>query len=751
MDVKPMLRRKSPSQPKMESTSTTSTPTPRPSGPQLIGHLPRAEEAAMKTFLELSDNAYQYKTLGRSRQAEDCLTCDCSYEPGVDDPHVACGDGSDCINRLTQVECQEDDCRCRSHCQNQRFQHKLYAPFHIVQTEMKGFGLRAAADLPKDTFIYEYIGEVVSHPSFVKRMRDYADEGIRHFYFMMLQKDEFIDATKKGGVGRFANHSCNPNCYVAKWTVGKKVRMGIFSKRSVKKDEELTFNYNVDRYGHEAQPCYCGETKCVGFIGGKTQTDIAAMDDVVLDALGMTEDVELLSLKGTKKKKGKKLDEDFEPVLKPLTEKDVPKVIQAIRQTSNRKLLVKLITRIKRTEDQTALRQLMRLRGFGLMTSILEDYATDLEICTIILECLPAWPLINRNKVEDSKIEVPVQTLLESHNERLKALAEQLLKQWAVLEVGYRIPKRPSRAQDENGDEGHGAWPDPEEADEHRPTKRIRFGEQVEDAPVLDIKPLGLTHRTPSKTTPSVVSVSSNPIPESRSNKPTKEDLAAIIAAATASISPTVEPASTISNGHTDASKKSSKDSPSKSKANREKRLLKLVGAVVVKCMSKYQSQMDHEVFKKHAKQITHLIAEKEKKSSSYETAKLDAFSDEKKEKIKKFVKDYVAKVLRKLKDKKARSKNQRHNDKPHSSGPLSPASPDSVGPHENAESYSALNADDVDQIVAFEGQDGEDISIEVVVGERDNVDEDPWELDRHSSPSVSQTLPADYLKAQLG
>ena len=126
------------------------------------------------------------------------------------------------------------------------------------------------------------------------------------------------------------------------------MRMGIFTKRRVKKDEELTFNYNVDRYGcvwqlfivvslnkhsysHDAQPCYCGEAKCVGFIGGKTQTDIATMDDVVLDgefcsssltgeklikfimnaALGMTEDVELLNLKGTKRKKGKKLDEDF--------------------------------------------------------------------------------------------------------------------------------------------------------------------------------------------------------------------------------------------------------------------------------------------------------------------------------------------------------------------------------------------------------------------------------------------------------
>ena len=42
----------------------------------------------------------------------------------------------------------------------------------------------------RDQFIYEYVGDVVSQPSFLKRMRQYAEEGIRHFYFMMLQKDE---------------------------------------------------------------------------------------------------------------------------------------------------------------------------------------------------------------------------------------------------------------------------------------------------------------------------------------------------------------------------------------------------------------------------------------------------------------------------------------------------------------------------------------------------------------------------------
>jgi hypothetical protein len=42
----------------------------------------------------------------------------------------------------------------------------------------------------RDSFIYEYVGDVVAPTKFKQRMRDYAEEGIKHFYFMMLQKDE---------------------------------------------------------------------------------------------------------------------------------------------------------------------------------------------------------------------------------------------------------------------------------------------------------------------------------------------------------------------------------------------------------------------------------------------------------------------------------------------------------------------------------------------------------------------------------
>ena len=36
------------------------------------------------------------------------------------------------------------------------------------------------------------------------------------------------------------------------------------------------------------------------------------------------------------------------------------------------------------TEDLAALRQIMRLRGFSLMTNVLEDYSQDVEIQTLV-------------------------------------------------------------------------------------------------------------------------------------------------------------------------------------------------------------------------------------------------------------------------------------------------------------------------------------------------------------------------------
>ena len=65
------------------SSRRTKPPKPPATGPQLIGHLPKAEEAARATFVEVPQNIYQYSTLGRSREALESMMCDCQYEHGT--------------------------------------------------------------------------------------------------------------------------------------------------------------------------------------------------------------------------------------------------------------------------------------------------------------------------------------------------------------------------------------------------------------------------------------------------------------------------------------------------------------------------------------------------------------------------------------------------------------------------------------------------------------------------------------------
>ncbi|KAF9526023.1 hypothetical protein CPB83DRAFT_771030 [Crepidotus variabilis] len=623
---------------------------------QLIAELPIAREEALASFHEIRDNNYQFKTLGRSREVLESMSCDCTYEHGVDSEDDACGPYSDCINRLTQVECLPGDCRCRTFCQNQRFQNKQHANIDIVLTEKKGYGLRAEEDFPKDTFIYEYVGDVVNPSSFKRRMREYAEEGIRHFYFMMLQKDEFIDATKSGGIGRFANHSCNPNCYVAKWTIGTHVRMGIFAKRNIQKYEELTFNYNVDRYGHQAQECFCGEPNCVGYIGGKTQTDIVTMDDLYLDALGITDEEDLMALKGTKKKKGKKIDDpDFMPTLKPLGEKEVPKVMQAIRQTPSRKVLLKLLTRIKLTEDQAALRQIMRLRGYSVMTNVLEDHTTDLELISAALDCMSIWPLVNRNKVLDSKVDVQVEACLALDNESIKTLSQKLLDHWNSLPLYKRITKRQI---DEAELEALISPTLPEPMARSEPINEVRTGRvffrpfqppdpnkkrRTELPPVEMLPRVPVFDRTKALAQKqSVLDIIAN---AAKVKAEEEEAAAAAVAEATAKEQAALEKAAK----RKEKAARKAAMTPQQREALKEKRLLKLIGAVVVKCMSKYAKSLDKDNFKKYAQQLTQVIAEKEKKSSSFRENRLEALSDEKVSKIKKFSKDYIAKVLHKM------------------------------------------------------------------------------------------------------
>ncbi len=359
----------------------------------------------------------------------------------------ACGEESDCINRATKMECVDGDCNCGSGCQNQRFQQKQYADVSVFQAGEKGFGLRANTDLSPNDFVFEYIGEVINEPTFRKRTIQYDEEGIKHFYFMSLTKHEFVDATKKGNLGRFCNHSCNPNCYVDKWVVGEKLRMGIFAERHIKAGEELVFNYNVDRYGADPQECFCAEPNCSGFIGGKTQTERATkLSHATIEALGI-DDGDGWDTAVAKKPRKKKTGEDDEEYVnnvqpKGLDEEGVRKVMATLMQCKEKWIAVKLLSRIQRCDDDRVRNRVVQMHGYQILRTTLSTWKEDNNVILQILDILYKFPRLTRNKIHDSKIEATIEPLLNSEHEDIAFEAKRLLEDWSKLEVAYRIPRK---------------------------------------------------------------------------------------------------------------------------------------------------------------------------------------------------------------------------------------------------------------------------------------------------------------------
>lgn len=226
---------------------------------------PEYEPLEENVYLDERKNEHR-----RSRKAARSMICDCILTKdervrGV----MGCLDG--CLNRMLMIECGPK-CSLGDNCTNKRFQKFQSAKVEIFKTRKKGWGLRAADDLPANTFVMEYVGEVIRSKEFRSRVKKYTKQKIKHHYFMALRSDEIIDATVKGNLTRFINHSCEPNCETQKWTVNGDLRIGFFTIKNVQAGEEITFDYQFQRYGRKAQKCYCGTPSCRGYIGGNDQT-----------------------------------------------------------------------------------------------------------------------------------------------------------------------------------------------------------------------------------------------------------------------------------------------------------------------------------------------------------------------------------------------------------------------------------------------------------------------------------------------
>ena len=115
----------------------------------------------------------------------------------------------------------------------------------------------------KGDFICEYVGVAVKRKFLDGLFARYKHE--RMLYIMALDGDVYIDARHRGGIARYINHSCEPNCAVHRWKVRGIIRAGVFALREIHAGEELSFDYQWDRKrGRAVTKCYCGSELCRG-------------------------------------------------------------------------------------------------------------------------------------------------------------------------------------------------------------------------------------------------------------------------------------------------------------------------------------------------------------------------------------------------------------------------------------------------------------------------------------------------------
>jgi [histone H3]-lysine4 N-trimethyltransferase SETD1 len=75
---------------------------------------------------------------------------------------------------------------------------------------------------------------------------------------------EIIDATHYGNKARYLNHSCDSNCRARVVDIDGKKKIMIYTIRDIRKDEELTYDYQFKIESGNHIECKCGSKNCQG-------------------------------------------------------------------------------------------------------------------------------------------------------------------------------------------------------------------------------------------------------------------------------------------------------------------------------------------------------------------------------------------------------------------------------------------------------------------------------------------------------
>lgn len=137
----------------------------------------------------------------------------------------------------------------------------------VYKSGIHALGLYTAEFISKGEMVVEYVGEIVGLRVADKREANYHSRGKMQYegacYFFRIDKESIIDATRKGGIARFVNHSCSPNCVAKVISVRTQKKVVFFAVRDINAGEEITYDYH---FNHEDDgkkiPCFCNSRTC---------------------------------------------------------------------------------------------------------------------------------------------------------------------------------------------------------------------------------------------------------------------------------------------------------------------------------------------------------------------------------------------------------------------------------------------------------------------------------------------------------
>jgi SET domain-containing protein len=130
--------------------------------------------------------------------------------------------------------------------------------------ENQGHGLLCHKSIKQGEYLLPYYGELISTCETNQRLQSYKREGLNTYILTIKEhvSDDMVivtnvDATQYGGIARFVNHSCDPNCKIAMIRTDTNI-VGIpvlMSLRHIPKGEQLTFNYAEGQEDDDVNNC----------------------------------------------------------------------------------------------------------------------------------------------------------------------------------------------------------------------------------------------------------------------------------------------------------------------------------------------------------------------------------------------------------------------------------------------------------------------------------------------------------------